>query len=165
MEFKEKLVTLRRARGMTQTEMADLLGVTRQSVYKWEKGESYPEAMTLLAMRAVFGVSIDALLDPAYLIRMPEGVTPVVTYVGEDLPAATEVAVLRVEPPHIVRNEATDKGEDEANTVSVVTEEERQTSARDANREGIKKKDNPDDDDGKVTDKKKKRGFFARLFR
>jgi transcriptional regulator with XRE-family HTH domain len=64
MEFSRKLPLLRASRGMTQTRLAEALGVTRQSVYKWESGQSYPEAMTLLALRALFGVSVDTLLDP-----------------------------------------------------------------------------------------------------
>jgi transcriptional regulator with XRE-family HTH domain len=64
MEFCEKLVYLRTRHGYTQTALAERVGVTRQSVYKWEKGESYPEAMTLLALRDLFGESVDTLLDP-----------------------------------------------------------------------------------------------------
>lgn len=64
MQFHEKLVFLRAKHGYTQAALAERVGVSRQSVYKWEKGESYPEAMTLLALRDLFGVSVDALLDP-----------------------------------------------------------------------------------------------------
>ncbi len=98
MEFSEKLVLLRRMRGMTQTDMADLLGVTRQSVYKWESGVSYPEAMTLLAMREVFGISLDALLDPAYEIRPARDPAPVITHVGEDFIPDASITVTKTEP-------------------------------------------------------------------
>lgn len=63
MEFKEKLVTLRRENHLTQSGLANELNVTRQTVYKWETGQSYPEAMTLFAMRNLFGVPTDILLD------------------------------------------------------------------------------------------------------
>lgn len=63
MEFHEKLVELRRGNHMTQAGLASALGVTRQTVYKWETGQSYPEAMTLFAMRNLFNVPTDILLD------------------------------------------------------------------------------------------------------
>ncbi len=65
MQLNQKIVLLRAAHSMTQTDLAKALSVTRQAVYKWESGQSYPEAMTLLAMRSLFGVSVDDLLDPA----------------------------------------------------------------------------------------------------
>lgn len=63
MEFNEKLVLLRRENHLTQAQLAANLGVTRQTVYKWETGQSYPEAMTLFAIRNLFKVSTDCLLD------------------------------------------------------------------------------------------------------
>jgi len=73
MTFREKLIALRARDNLTQTALARAVGVTRQSVYMWEKGQSYPEAETLLALRRLFGVSIDALLDDALSI---EGLAP-----------------------------------------------------------------------------------------
>lgn len=70
MEFCEKLAVLRRENRMTQSQLAASLGVTRQTVYKWESGQSYPEAMTLLAMRNLFSVSTDILLDNT--LSLPE---------------------------------------------------------------------------------------------
>lgn len=63
MTFREKLLELRRRDKLTQTALAKAVGVTRQAVYLWEKGLSYPDAAALLALRRLFGVSIDALLD------------------------------------------------------------------------------------------------------
>ncbi len=146
MEFSEKLVLLRRSRGMTQTEMADLLGVTRQSVYKWENGTSYPEAMTLLAMREVFGVTLDALLDPAYVIRSAKTPAPIVTRVGEDFVPAADIAVEKVEEMPVKQGttQTTDTTEDKA------TETETPATTPVGEESG---------------EKKKKRGFFSRFFR
>ena len=41
MQFSEKLTELRRRRGLSQEQLADFLGVTRQSVSKWESGVSH----------------------------------------------------------------------------------------------------------------------------
>ena len=41
MQFCEKLISLRRKAGLSQEQLADALGVTRQSVSKWESGVSH----------------------------------------------------------------------------------------------------------------------------
>ncbi len=71
MTFREKLLSLRRRDKLTQTALAKAVGVTRQAVYLWEKGLSYPDASALLSLRGLFGVSIDALLDDS--LPLPEG--------------------------------------------------------------------------------------------
>ena len=72
MTFKEKLVILRKGKSLTQDEFASAVGVTRQAVYKWECGQSYPEVPKLLEMKLLFGISIDNLLDDSYDIPLPE---------------------------------------------------------------------------------------------
>ena len=71
MEFCEKLIRLRKTNHMTQDDLAQALHVSRQAVYKWECGQSYPEALKLVALKELFGISIDQLLDPAYEVEMP----------------------------------------------------------------------------------------------
>ena len=66
MKYNEKIVALRKANGFTQEGFAREVGVTRQAVYKWEVGDSYPEAEKLMAIKALFGISIDDLLDDAF---------------------------------------------------------------------------------------------------
>ena len=72
MTFKEKLVILRKSKGLTQDEFASAVGVSRQAVYKWECGQSYPEVPKLLEMKLLFTISIDELLDDSYDIPVPE---------------------------------------------------------------------------------------------
>ncbi len=60
--FSERLYTLRKNRGLSQEQLADALGVSRQSVSKWESGASMPESDRLIAISEYFGVSLDALL-------------------------------------------------------------------------------------------------------
>ena len=72
MKFSEKIVRLRKIRGLTQDELASAVGVSRQAVYKWECGQSYPEVMKLVEIKALFGISIDDLLDESYEIALPD---------------------------------------------------------------------------------------------
>ena len=72
MKFNEKIVRLRKIRGITQDEFASAVGVSRQAVYKWESGQSYPEVAKLLEIKLLFNISIDDLLDDNFEIAMPE---------------------------------------------------------------------------------------------
>lgn len=62
MEFSKKLTQLRRCEGLSQEQLADRLGVTRQSVSKWEGGAAMPELAKLVALSELFGVSVDYLI-------------------------------------------------------------------------------------------------------
>ncbi|MBE5865376.1 MAG: helix-turn-helix transcriptional regulator [Lachnospiraceae bacterium] len=62
MKLSEKIVELRKARGMTQEELAEICGVSRQSVSKWEADIALPEMEKLLLMGQIFQVSMDVLL-------------------------------------------------------------------------------------------------------
>lgn len=62
MEFHEKLRSLRKANALSQEDLADQLGVSRQAVSKWESKQGYPETEKLLQIGTLFGVSLDYLL-------------------------------------------------------------------------------------------------------
>ena len=59
----EFIAKLRKERGLTQSALAEALCVTHQAVSKWENGASLPDPEVLMAMRGVFGVSVDNILD------------------------------------------------------------------------------------------------------
>lgn len=63
MNFRDNLIHLRAAHNMTQEQLAMLLGVSRQSVTKWESGRSYPEMDKLLTMCQVFDCTLDVLVQ------------------------------------------------------------------------------------------------------
>jgi transcriptional regulator with XRE-family HTH domain len=62
MKFQEKIGRIRKEKGLSQEEMAEKLGVSRQAVAKWEAGLSYPDVDNLIALSALFQVSIDSML-------------------------------------------------------------------------------------------------------
>ena len=60
--FNENLVTLRKAKGLSQEELAVRLNVVRQTISKWEKGLSVPDADLLIRISDIFEVSVSGLL-------------------------------------------------------------------------------------------------------
>lgn len=62
MKLGEKICQLRASRRLSQGDLSDALGVSRQSVSKWETGGSVPDLDKLVAMSELFGVSLDELV-------------------------------------------------------------------------------------------------------
>ena len=99
MTFSDKLSKLRRMQNYTQEQFADLLGVSRQTVSKWESGIAYPETDKLIKISDMFSCSIDYLLRDAI-----DDPTPIQFHIAENaepkkkrrVVAVTAVAVLVV---------------------------------------------------------------------
>lgn len=72
MELKETLAALRRKKGLSQQELAEALGVSRQAVSRWEVGASAPGTDNLLALSKLYGVSLDTLVGGAEPEAAPE---------------------------------------------------------------------------------------------
>lgn len=62
MELKEKLVTLRKEKGLTQLAVAEKLGVSRQAISRWESGTALPSTDNIRCLSALYEVPIDYLL-------------------------------------------------------------------------------------------------------
>ena len=62
MEFNNKLYELRKQKGFSQEELANRLNVSRQTVSKWEVGDSTPDMEKLVAISDLFGISLDELV-------------------------------------------------------------------------------------------------------
>lgn len=62
MKFCDKLIELRRERGLSQEQLADQLDVSRQSVSKWESDQTMPELSKLITLSEIFEVSLDYLM-------------------------------------------------------------------------------------------------------
>ena len=62
MSFGENLQTIRKKNRLSQERLAEMLGVSRQAVSKWELGEGYPEVDKLLILSKKLNISLDSLL-------------------------------------------------------------------------------------------------------
>ena len=61
--FHDNLITLRKMKNMTQEDIADIVGVSRQSVAKWETGETVPDLDKCKILAEIFKVSLDDLAN------------------------------------------------------------------------------------------------------
>ena len=62
MTIDQKIVQLRMSKGLSQEQLAEMLGVSRQSVSKWEMGQALPQIDKVLQLAEIFNVSTDELL-------------------------------------------------------------------------------------------------------
>ena len=62
MELNERIASVRKAAGLTQEQLGELVGVSRQAVSKWESGQAVPDALTITALCQKLHVSADYLL-------------------------------------------------------------------------------------------------------
>lgn len=72
MTFAEKIYTLRKQKGLSQEQLADALGVSRQAISKWESGVCLPETEKLALLSNYLNVSIDQLLKDDMPIEKSE---------------------------------------------------------------------------------------------
>ena len=72
MELNEKLQELRKSKGMTQEELAEMLYVSRTAISKWESGRGTPSIESLKQISAFFSVSIDDLLSAEKALSLAE---------------------------------------------------------------------------------------------
>ena len=63
MKLDEKLVHLRKEKGLTQLELAEAVNVSRQAVSKWESGGGIPSTENLRGLSELYGVPVDYLLN------------------------------------------------------------------------------------------------------
>ena len=63
IEIADRLIKLRKKHGLSQEELADKLGLSRQAVSKWERAEASPDTDNLICLAKLYGVSLDELLS------------------------------------------------------------------------------------------------------
>ena len=101
MILAEKIMQLRKKAGWSQEELAEQLGVTRQSVSKWEGAQSMPDMEKILQMSRLFGVSTDFLLKDELEAAEPD--------VAPDEPALRRVSMEEASAYLALRREAAPK--------------------------------------------------------
>ena len=72
MKLEERLTALRKEKGLSQLELAEALGVSRQAVSRWEVGASAPGMENLLALSRLYGVPLDELVGGPARAAEPE---------------------------------------------------------------------------------------------
>lgn len=58
----ENIKRLRRSRGMTQEQLAEILNISNAAISKWERGDSFPDITMLFPIADYFGVTVDELM-------------------------------------------------------------------------------------------------------
>ena len=66
MNVTEKLIQLRKLKGMSQEELAEIIGVSRQAISRWENGTALPDANNILALSKLYNVTTDYILNDDY---------------------------------------------------------------------------------------------------
>lgn len=84
MTLGEKILSLRTARDMSQDDLAEKLEVSRQSVSKWETGQSTPDLDKIIRLADLFGVNVDELVREEERPQPPEPPQPQVVYVERE---------------------------------------------------------------------------------
>ena len=72
MELNERIAAVRKAAGLTQEQLGELVGVSRQAVSKWESGETQPTTDKLPQLAMLLGVDVSALFTVETPSRLPE---------------------------------------------------------------------------------------------
>lgn len=89
MIFADKLIQLRKKSGWSQEELAEQMGVSRQSISKWEGAQSIPDLEKIIRLAKLFSVSTDYLLLDE--MGEPEGGTPALP--GKDSPVLRRISM------------------------------------------------------------------------
>lgn len=69
MKFSDKLIDLRKKNGLSQEQLGEKLDVTRQTISKWELGQSKPDMDKLIELSKLFNVDISYLVDDEVIVK------------------------------------------------------------------------------------------------
>lgn len=90
MTLREKLIVSRNKAGLSQMELAERLGVSRQAVSRWESGDTTPSVDKLKTLARIYGVSLDWLLGDTADGEPPEAARPEADRNPDEAPAGKE---------------------------------------------------------------------------
>ena len=95
MTLSEKILKLRTARNLSQGDLAEALDVSRQSVSKWETGQSVPDLDKIIKLADLFGVSVDELVREGERPEPPQP-EPQVVYIEREKSGLRPVQILGI---------------------------------------------------------------------
>lgn len=72
MKLEEKLVSLRKAKGLPQLKLAEMMNVSRQAISRWERGTAVPSTDNLRCLGDLYGISVDVFLNDAVELPLQE---------------------------------------------------------------------------------------------
>ena len=101
MSFGENVKLIRKERGITQEQLAEMLDVSRQAVSKWESGDGYPETEKLILLSQKLNVSIDYLVNEQSNMEKEEAPCRPVVYAPLE-----KIAITSFDKSHIVTCQA-----------------------------------------------------------
>lgn len=94
MRMQERLIRLRREKGLTQAQLAEAVQVSRQAVSRWETGAVIPSSENLIGLSGLYGISVEELLNgPAEGTEEPEAVEPPAPEPAPPVPSAEPAPV------------------------------------------------------------------------
>ena len=76
MNLSEKLILLRKEKGVSQAELAELMNVSRQAISRWETGVAVPSSENLRFLTAFYGITLSDLYSPAEETPSPQEQAP-----------------------------------------------------------------------------------------
>ena len=100
MSLGERIIELRKEQDMSQGQLADLIGVSRQAVSKWENDTASPDTMKLIRLADVLGTEIEYLATGKKPVYLP---APVVVNVSEKVDRIVERVVEKPVIKRVVR--------------------------------------------------------------
>ena len=103
MELKDKLQLLRKENGYSQEQLADKLGIARQTISKWENGQAVPELNGLISLSNLYGVTIDRIVK-----EDDECNTALCRSVNTDISRVTEFLLLAKKNTYAAANNKVD---------------------------------------------------------
>ena len=71
----QQLTKLRKKNNMSQEKLAELLGVSRQTIYKWENNKAYPDMINLVTLSDIFDISMEELIKGVQKDNLDESKT------------------------------------------------------------------------------------------
>ncbi len=106
MNIADRIQSLRKQKGMSQIELADAIGVSRQAVSKWESEQTIPDLDKIVAMSEIFGTTTDYLLKGIEPVENEGGQTSAATAGAAVTAAASTTTPAGPAVPQMTKEEA-----------------------------------------------------------